>query len=190
MESWIATSWSAIGGVVFTATAIYIALILFTRLAGLRSFSKMSGFDFAMTVALGSIIASSILTASPPLPQAIAGLAIVYVLQISVAHLRQRSRKISRWVDNEPIVLMTSEGMVLENLRHARVTEHDVWSKLREANVLTIAEVRAVVFETTGDISVLHGEPEGPALEAALLTGVRDAELVDTVDHGNAKRYV
>ena len=31
-------------------------------------------------------------------------------------------------------------------------------AKLREANVLDISEVRAVVLETTGDISVLHGE--------------------------------
>lgn len=48
--------------------------------------------------------------------------------------------------------------MLHDNMRKARVTESDLWSKLREANVLNLNQVRAVVFEATGDISVLHGD--------------------------------
>ena len=43
-----------------------------------------------------------------------------------------------------------------DNLKKARVTESDLRGKLREANVIQLSEVRAVVFETTGDVSVLH----------------------------------
>ena len=32
--------------------------------------------------------------------------------------------------------------------------------KLREANVLQLSQVKAVIFETTGDISVLHSEDQ------------------------------
>ncbi|MEL6614636.1 MAG: YetF domain-containing protein, partial [Bacteroidota bacterium] len=179
LSDWITTSWTAVGGVVVSAVLIYATLILFTRLAGLRSFSKMSGFDFAMTVAIGSILATSILTDSPPLLQAIVGLGAIYALQIGAAALRKRFGWFSRLIDNEPLILMTRDGMVRANLKKARVTEHDIWAKLREANVLTIAEVRAVVFESTGDISVLHGPADGETLEACLLTGVRDAERVE-----------
>ncbi|MDO6471263.1 YetF domain-containing protein [Maribacter sp. 1_MG-2023] len=31
-------------------------------------------------------------------------------------------------------------------------------AKLREANVLQLSQVKAVIFETTGDISVLHSD--------------------------------
>ena len=34
----------------------------------------------------------------------------------------------------------------------------DLVAKLREANVLDLKQVRAVVLETTGDVSVLHGD--------------------------------
>jgi uncharacterized membrane protein YcaP (DUF421 family) len=190
MTDWIVTSWTAVGGVLLSAFVVYVVLITYTRLAGLRSFSKMSGFDFAMTVAIGSIVASSVLTKSPPLAQALVGLGAIYLLQITAAVLRKRFGWFSNLVDNEPLVLMTQEGMVEENLRRARVTEDDVWAKLREANVLTIAEVRAVVFESTGDISVLHGPEDGETLEACLLSGVRDAERVETIDRGHAERYV
>lgn len=49
-------------------------------------------------------------------------------------------------------------------MKKSRVAESDVWAKLREANALDLAQVRAVVLETTGDISVLHGDSLNPAL--------------------------
>jgi hypothetical protein len=44
------------------ALGIYLAVIVATRVSGLRSFTKMSAFDFAMTVAIGSLIAAARLT--------------------------------------------------------------------------------------------------------------------------------
>ncbi|HIG73339.1 MAG TPA: DUF421 domain-containing protein [Bacteroidetes bacterium] len=190
MASWLVTSWTAIGGVALSALGIYLALVVLTRVSGLRSFSKMSSFDFAMTVAIGSVIASAVLTDSPPLLQAIAALTAIYAIQIGVAAIRKRLGWFEHLVDNDPLVLMTRDGMIRANMRKAQVTENDIWAKLREANVIRIDEVRAVVMESTGDISVLHGPADGEELEACLLTGVRDADRVQTVDRGNAGRYV
>lgn len=50
--------------------------------------------------------------------------------------------------------------MLHENLKKARLTENDVLAKLREANVLQFSDVRAVILEATGDVSVLHGSKE------------------------------
>ena len=190
MSSWFTASPDALLGVVLSTLAIYVVLLVLIRGAGLRSFSKMSSFDFAVTVAIGSVIASTVVAPSPPLAQAAVALASLLGVQYAIAWFRKRTSWMEALVDNEPLVLMTREGMVRENLKRARVTEHDVWAKLREANVLAVDQIRAVVFETTGDISVLHGDPDGPVLEACLLTGVRDAARIDTVDNGNAQRYV
>ena len=52
-------------------------------------------------------------------------------------------------------------GEILEdNLKKCKVTISDLKAKLREANVIQISEVKAVVFESTGDISVLHGSED------------------------------
>ena len=179
-SDWLLTTWGGVADVALTALGIYVALIVFTRVAGLRTFSKLSGFDFAMTVAIGSIVAGSILFDGPSLLRAGAALAVVFAIQIGVAALRRRAGWVRGLIDNAPLVLMTRAGMIDANLRRAHVTEGDVWAKLREANVLRLSEVRAVVMESTGDISVLHGPADGPDLEAALLTGVRDAGRVQT----------
>jgi len=170
MEKWFEASSTSLIAIVLTSIGIYLAVILFTRIAGKRSFSKMSSFDFAMTVAIGSILASTILSKSVSLLQGIVGLAAVYVLQISAALFR-RYDFIQKAIDNQPLLLMDGQKILHDNLRKARVTESDLKGKLREANVIQLSQVKAVVFESTGDISVLHAS-EDKELEDWLIEGV------------------
>lgn len=172
--SWITTTWGAAAMSAVSALGIYAAVIIYTRLAGLRSFSKMSSFDFAMTVAIGSLIASTILTRDPPLLRAIVALGALYALQLGLARLRVRFHAVGNAVDNEPILLMENGRILEDAMRAAEITRGDLLAKLREANVLRLAQARAVVLETTGDISVLHApEDEDVEIEDALLEGVR-----------------
>ena len=67
--------------------------------------------------------------------------------------------------------------MLDDVLLRTRVTRDDILGKLREANVIDLSEVYAVVLESTGDISVLHGK-DGKALDARLLKDVKGSELV------------
>lgn len=173
MEKWFDASITSLIAITISALIIYLAVILFTRVAGKRSFSKMSSFDFAMTVAVGSVIASTILSSSVSLLQGVVGLMAIYLLQLGVAILR-RFRFISRLVDNSPLLLMDGQKILHENLLKARVTEEDLRSKLREANVLQLSQVRAVILETTGDISVIHTNDPQEELEDWLLKNVQD----------------
>lgn len=150
------------------ALAIYVVVIVATRIAGLRSFSKMSAFDFAMTVAIGSLIASTA-AGQASLVTVTIGVVVLYAAQFVVAKLRQYGL-LGGAVDNSPLLLMDGGRVLHDNMAMARVTLDDLHGKLREANVLDYPQVHAVVIETTGDISVLHGEGE---LNPDLLCGVR-----------------
>lgn len=174
--SWITTSGTAILMVIITSIGIYCALILFTRVAGLRSFSKMSSFDFAVTVAFGSVIATVISAKDPPLVQGITALLSLFVLQIVVARLRNKIPFISKIVDNAPILLMDGTDIKEDNLKRAQVTHDDLRAKLREANVTQLNQVKAVVMEATGDISVLHHFDEDHHLDDQILKNVRGWE--------------
>ncbi len=171
MEKWFTTSSENIIAIVLSCIGIYIAVIVFTRIFGKRSFSKMSSFDFAMTVAIGSIIATTVLSKSVSLLEGMVGLLSVYILQLTAAYLR-RFESIQKAIDNKPLLLMKDENILYDNLKKARVTEDDLRSKLREANVLNLAQVRAVTFETTGDILVLHTADENIKLQEWLIKDV------------------
>lgn len=171
--SWLTTTWTAIIMVIVSSIGIYIAVIGFTRLSGLRSFSKMSSFDFSITVAVGSLIATTILSENPPLFQAIIAMGALYILQIAVAKFRWISPIISKMVDNQPTLLMKGPYMLDENLKATKVTRDDLRAKLREANVTDLNQIKAVVLETTGDISVLHSKDFSQNLDDQLLSNVK-----------------
>ncbi|MDN3595465.1 DUF421 domain-containing protein [Zunongwangia endophytica] len=155
MEKWFEASETSLAAITLSAIGIFILVILYTRIAGKRSFSKMSSFDFAMTIASGSILASTIVLKNVSLIQGAVALLVVYILQIGTAFLR-RYPAFQKMTDNDPILLMKDGEIYYDNLKKARVTESDLRGKLREANVIQLSEVRAVIFETTGDVSVLH----------------------------------
>lgn len=174
MKKWFSTDLESLFAISVTALVIYIAVIVFTRIFGKRSFSKMSSFDFAMTVAVGSLIATTVLSKSVSLLEGVAGLFVVYLYQLTAALLR-KWKPFRKAIDNEPLLLMDGPDILQDNLLKARVTEGDLRSKLREANVLDLSQVRAVVFETTGDIAVLHSNDEDSKLSPWLLKDVMES---------------
>jgi uncharacterized membrane protein YcaP (DUF421 family) len=158
--------------IVISAFGFFVTAILVTRLNGLRTFSKMSSFDFVVTVAGGSIMATTVVAETPSLLEGALGYAALFACQRLVSELRFRT-KLEDATDNAPRLLMIGERMIEEEMRQARVTRQDLIAKLREANVLHFGQVKAVVFEATGDISVLHGRADDE-LDPAMLEGVRD----------------
>ncbi|WP_218919389.1 DUF421 domain-containing protein [Longibacter salinarum] len=162
--------------VLIKAVGIYVVLIAFTRLAGLRSFSKMSSFDFAVTVAFGSLLASTVLAKEPPLAQAVVALAALFLIQYGVSQLRIRSSLVVEAVDNAPVLVMIGPDILTENMKSVQMTKDDLYAKLREANVTRMDQVRAVVVESTGDVSVLHADPEAPPIDSDILHGIRDKD--------------
>ena len=144
---------------------------LMIRVVGLRSLSKMTNFDFVMTVALGSVLAAAV-TADKwtVFGQCIFAMTGLFFVQWLVARVRKDSDAFERVIDNEPIFLMRDGKFCEDALKATRVAQSDVFAKLREANVLSLSEVRAVVLETTGDVSVLHGE----SLDDTIVRNVRE----------------
>lgn len=144
-------------------------IILLVRIVGLRSFSKMTNFDFVMTVAMGSLLAGASQAQEwTGFFQTLTAMASLFGVQYFVSRLRRWSPRLDALVQNTPVLLM-KDGVILHDaLRATRVAENDLIAKLREANALDLASVRAVVLETTGNISVLHGDH----VDEALFSGV------------------
>jgi len=156
-------------GLLLTALAMFWVVVL-VRINGLRSFSKMTNFDFVMTVAIGSLLAgASQSTSWSSFTQTILAMAALFVVQYATARMRKTSDTFETLMQNKPVVLMRDGKILHKALAETRVAEGDLVAKLREANVLDFSEVRAVILETTGDISVLHGNK----CSESLLQGTR-----------------
>ncbi|WP_452223355.1 DUF421 domain-containing protein [Lacinutrix chionoecetis] len=153
---------------------IFIIIIVLTRIIGLRSFAKFTAYDFAFTVAIGSII-SSILTSSTSIVQGLVAIAGLLILTFIFSTLQRKYSVLSKLISNAPLLLMDGSQILESNLKYARIEKKQLIAKLREANVLNYNQVYAVVLESTGAISVLHksSDTENDIFDDALLLGVR-----------------
>ena len=144
--------------------------VLLVRSVGLRAFSKMTSFDFVTTVATGSLIAQAATRSRlDEFVQALAAIAGVFLIQWVLAKSRHLSDLAHKVLTNEPVVLMEHGAFVDAALKETRLARSSVLEKLRSAGVTHLSSVRAVVLETTGDISVIQGEK----VDETLMNGVR-----------------
>ncbi|WP_299682209.1 YetF domain-containing protein [uncultured Roseobacter sp.] len=145
-------------------------VVICVRVIGLRAFSKMTSFDFVTTVAIGSLLAGCVqATTWSAMAQALIAITALLSIQYAVSRTRAKRDDFEGIIDNTPTLLMRDGEFLEAALTRTRTSRSDVIAKLREANVLHVSEVRAVVLEATGDISVLHGE----SLDDVLLYGVK-----------------
>lgn len=149
-------------------------VVLYVRIVGLRAFAKMSAHDFAVTVAIGSVLAATVLNQDTPWWRGAIGLAALMGVQWALGTIRTVVPAAQRWTDNEPLVLMYRGAVRPEAMRRARITPDDLRHKLRAAGMTGMGEDATVILETTGDVSVLTGAP-GQDLMAEVRGTGRDA---------------
>ena len=173
--TWITTTGTDLLMVLLSGAGIYAALLVLTLITGLRSFSKMSSFDFAVTVALSSVVASTVLAEDPPILIGAFGLVVLYGLQFLLFRFRRLTTSVERLVDNETLVVMARSKVLFNHLDQTRMPEDDLRLKLRMAGVTHPRQVLAVIFETTGDVSVITTSDD---VDPWLFEDVRGAEKI------------
>ncbi|WP_435980067.1 DUF421 domain-containing protein [Psychrobacter sp. DM4] len=175
-QSWIMIDEYQIIGIMVSVIVFYFCLILFTRIAGLRSFSKLSSYDLAMTIGIGSILASTVVSKSTSLMQGIFAVAMLFLLQSVVSIVRRKLKPIKSLLDNQPIILMANGEFLWDSLKEAKLSTNDVNQVLRQNGIKSTSEVFAVIMETTADMSVIKNSSTAP--EWRLFDDVRDKEIL------------
>lgn len=164
--------WRGLIRTVFVGTLAYVGLVVMLRTSGKRTLSQMNAFDFVVTVALGSTLATVLLTKDVALFEGLLGFATLIALQYAVAWSSVRSRRFNSLVKGRPALLFYRGEFLRDAMRRERVSEDEVRSAVRENRFASLDRVEAVVLETAGTFSVLRlAEPGEPA---NALHGVRD----------------
>lgn len=149
-DSWLGLVRTAVVGV-----CAYFALIFLLRISGKRTLSKMNAFDFVVTVALGSTLATILLSQDTPLAEGILALALLIFLQFIITFLSVRLKPVSRLVKAEPRLLFYRGEMLWAAMKDERVNEGEVLQAMRSQG-MDRESVEAVVLESDGSFSVIN----------------------------------
>ena len=148
-------SWEDVVRVIIIAPTAYIALLVLLRTSGKRTLSKMNAFDFVVTVALGSVLATVIMSENVSLAEGVSAFAMLILLQFIITWLSVRFHFISNIVKSEPTLLFHKGQYLSEAMKQQRVVHDEIMAAMREEGIGKIEEVEAVILESDGTFSVL-----------------------------------
>ena len=154
-------SWSEIVRVLVVGSLAYVALVAVLRVSGKRTLAKLNAFDLVVSVALGSTLATVLLSGTVSLATGVVAIVLLVALQFVVAWLSSRSRAVRRVVKSTPTLLL-HHGQVLEHrLAEHRVTAGEVRQAARSSGVGGLELLEAIVLETDGTLSVVPRDSTG-----------------------------
>jgi uncharacterized membrane protein YcaP (DUF421 family) len=183
LEQMFFSGWDSLSRTLVVGVLAYVTLIVFLRISGKRTLSKMNAFDLIVTVSLGSTLATVLLSKDVALADGALAFAVLIGLQFAVTWSSVRARWVRRVATGEPLMLLY-RGQILETaLRHARVTEDEVLAAVRSAGIASLGLVEAVIVETDGSFSVVRqGEESG----SSSIEGIRAPGRAETAESGAA----
>lgn len=158
-------TWLGLIRVIVVGVFAYLGLMLWLRISGKRTLSKWNAFDFVVTIALGSTLATVLLSKDVALVEGIFAFVVLIGLQYIITWLTVRSPMVQRIIKAEPTLLLRRGQFLSEALKSQRVTESEVRAAVRGAGIAAIEEVEAVVLETDGSVSVI-GKTENKSRSA------------------------
>ncbi len=148
-------SFSDLTRVIVVTPLAYLWLVVALRISGKRTLAQLNAFDFIVTVALGSTLATVLLSSSVSWTEGATALGMLTVLQFIVAMLSVHFSWFRRAVTSTPSVLLRDGQPILETLVRERVSEASLRQAVRQTGYGGLEEVALAVLENNGTISVI-----------------------------------
>lgn len=148
-------SWAGLARVLLLGVPAYGALVLILRISGKRTLTKLNAFDLVVTVALGSTLATVLLSKTVALAEGVVALTLLVLLQYAITWGSVRLTWFRQMVKSEPSLLVHHGAFLDGAMRAQRVTREEVLSVLRGHSIAAVEDAAAVVLETDGSFSVI-----------------------------------
>ena len=154
-------SWSALLRIVLVGAASYVTLVVLLRISGKRVLAKLNAFDFVVTVALGSMLASAVLTQDIRYADVLVGMGLLIATQWLVTRVTVSLPIRRRLVSAEPTLVVRRGEFLTPALNRTRLTRGEVLQAVRSAGHGGVDTIAAVVLESDGTLSVIGDSATG-----------------------------
>lgn len=170
-------SWPEILRVLAVGSVSYAAVIVILRVSGKRTLGQLNAFDFIVTVAFGSTLATILLSPDVSFLEGLTALVVLAGLQFVIAWASAHIPGARSAVTSRPVALVLSGELQHAQLRRNRLSESEILQAVRASGSGDLADVAAVVLETNGTISVI---PKNKLGSGSALNGVLGTPFPDT----------
>jgi uncharacterized membrane protein YcaP (DUF421 family) len=164
-----------LGWVAAKAVLMFAVAVIGLRLGERRTLAQLGAFDFAVAVAIGSIIGRTVTASDTSFLTGAVALMTLLAVHRLVALARRHSR-IARAIDHPPRVLVAHGKIQQRELARGGLTTADVYALLRREGVDDLGQVGYLLYETRGATTLVGAgrEPGRLTRDAISAAGFRD----------------
>ncbi len=141
---------------IFLTVLMYFFIFLCMRVMGKREIGKLSVFDLTISIMIAEIAVFVIDDIKRPIYDGITPMVTLVVIQIIVAQLSLKSRKLRLLIDGRPSVLISNGKLHRSEMRRQRYNMDDLLLQLRGQNIVSPADVEFAILETSGQLTVIE----------------------------------
>ncbi|MGJ9403509.1 DUF421 domain-containing protein [Arthrobacter sp. KK5.5] len=168
-------SWPELMRTLLVGTAAYACLVVVLRISGKRTLAQLNAFDFVVTVALGSTLATILLSKDVSWAEGLAAFAVLAGLQFVVAWACARHPRLRGIFTSEPVLLLANGVIQPAAMARNRLAESELRQAVRLQGLGDPSAAKAVVLESNGKLSVITPAKYG---DGSALRGVRGSEVL------------
>ena len=130
-----------------------IALVL--KLMGKRQIGELEVSELVSTLLISEIAALPIADPDIPLLNAIIPVVLIFSLEVIISALKNKSEKLKRIVEGEPVFLVFKGKIKVQALKDTRLSINELLSEARLQGIGDFSEILYAILEQNGKISFI-----------------------------------
>jgi uncharacterized membrane protein YcaP (DUF421 family) len=152
-----AVDYNGAGLILVRMLVIFALALVVVRMMGNRTVGQFSPFDFVLMVGIGDIVGNVALERSESLLTGIEALIGLLLLQQFLSWTSLKSRRMRKWFEGTPIVMIENGRIQYENLRSAHFNLDDLRQELHKQglDISNLRDIHLARLESSGDFSVI-----------------------------------
>ncbi len=141
---------------VLRAASMYAILMVIFRIAGRRTLSEMTNFDFVLLLVVGEATQQALLGDDFSMTKAVLVILTLVAIDVGLSLWKRRSPRLERWLEGMPTVIVEDGRPLREVMTWSRIDESDVLAAARESQGLErMEQIKYAVLERNGGISII-----------------------------------
>ncbi len=155
MDNLFFNDWESLTRVFIQTLLAYLCVIVFLRITGKRTLSKMNAFDFVITIALGSTLATMAVNKNVAIIEGALAIFLLIGMQYLLTWLSVRQRVVKNLITSQPTMLLYRGEILDHAVKKERVTLEELNMAARICGAATLRKIDIIILETTGKITVI-----------------------------------
>jgi uncharacterized membrane protein YcaP (DUF421 family) len=146
---------------VYRGLAVYCILFIIFRIAGKRTLTEISTFDFLLLLIISEATQQAMIDSDHSITGAVIVICTLVGFDIFLSVLKQKYPALGKALDGIPIVVLRDGKLLRERADKERVTEDDVLAAARRLHGLErMDQIRYAIIEESGGLSIIPKAPE------------------------------